>query len=309
MPSSQELLLLAASSTSLLELVLWVATTLAVALVIFERVAWRWPPFRWLVQRPDLRGTWAGTLKSDFAGSTHREVFLVVHQTFSKLTLRLQTEESQSMSTTARLVVEPDEPVSLLYLYHSEPRLEHQGRSRTHWGAVRLMLVGPDSKMLTGEYWTDRKTAGSLDLRLISRTKATGWLHAAELAGATRGEDPRNATQPQPTRKMAPSPVRPPHGLVDILAKLFHDAEAAKTLAVRARFPSEHLPDFKTPIAFWTAVVQQAENGMSDVGLLIEEALRQFSGNSELNKLARERGRSPSFESPPQSHAAPPAPP
>lgn len=72
--------------------------------------------------------------------------------------------------------------------------------------------------------------------------------------------------------------------VTDVLAKVAHDSEGAKTLAKRAGFPPEYLPEFKVPIGFWNDVVEQAAHGRMELRALVGEAAKQFPYNSELRK-------------------------
>jgi formylglycine-generating enzyme required for sulfatase activity len=78
-----------------------------------------------------------------------------------------------------------------------------------------------------------------------------------------------------------------PHELADVLAKVSHDSEGAKTMATRAGFPAEHMPDFKTPLDFWTSIIAGANRGRMRPKSLVEEAARQFPHNAELRTHAK----------------------
>lgn len=262
---------------------------LSVALLGFERLAWRWPLVRWAVRRPDLRGTWQGTLVSDYERVKSRhEVFLVVHQTLETLRLSLLTRESQSHAMAASVVVEADGRVSVFYGYRNDPRLEHQGRSRPHRGAVQLW-VGGDGRGLAGEYWTDRRTTGSLELRLVSRRRAGSWEEAVGLGEGGRGEpEPGGVGRREVVAVAAGLGVEQvPEGLVDLLANVVPEADKARMISTRAEFPASKLPDFKSALEFWHAVVGEATRGRIPLHRLVEEAARQFPHNEALREHAR----------------------
>jgi hypothetical protein len=80
--------------------------------------------------------------------------------------------------------------------------------------------------------------------------------------------------------------------LIYELAKVSYDKEAAQQLALRARFRAALLPDFATPLGFWTKVVEQLRNGATEGGVLplIEQAVELWPGNREFARcLAAER--------------------
>jgi len=140
--------------------------------VVFNRWLWSWRWFRgWFVNRPDLRGTWRVTLESDWVNpETNERVppisgFVVVRQTLMHLTFRLMTPESTSHSISYGITKEADEIFRLAVVYRNEPRIELRGdRSEMHHGAFWLEVFGEEVDSLKGNYWTDRKTRGSMEL-------------------------------------------------------------------------------------------------------------------------------------------------
>jgi len=170
-----------------------VVGALSVVLLVFDRVAWRWPGVRAVVRRPDLRGTWQGTLKSDWKKDDGTPVepiavFMVIHQTFSEIHPRLLTPESHDMTITATVEREPDGRFAVARLYRNEPKLEVRHRSPIHRGGLHLLVAGDNGDRLQGEYWTDRGTRGSLDLRLVSRRRALDYEAAGSLSKTAGAE-------------------------------------------------------------------------------------------------------------------------
>ncbi len=53
-------------------------------------------------------------------------------------------------------------------LWHSQ-KMQNAERSTPHCGTSRLAVSGTHPTDLVGRYWTDRLTAGDLDLDLIDR--------------------------------------------------------------------------------------------------------------------------------------------
>lgn len=161
-----------------------VSTTLAV----FDRWGWRWPVLRRLVGQPDLEGTWIGEIRSAWVNPlTGLQIgpiraALVIRQTFTTLTVTLYTKESQSVTTAASLLEEPDGRFAVTGIYRNDPRLSVQGRSRPHFGGLRLQAVGTGEDRLVGSYWTDRCTSGEMEFRFVERARARDF-EAAEAAG------------------------------------------------------------------------------------------------------------------------------
>ena len=82
------------------------ATTISVLsaiFLVFDKWAWKWPVFKeWLVNQPNLHGTWKVLLKSDWVdpatGQTVPpiECIMTIRQTYSRFSARLFTKESSS---------------------------------------------------------------------------------------------------------------------------------------------------------------------------------------------------------------------
>jgi hypothetical protein len=141
--------------------------------IVFEHFLWRqrWL-YGWFVKRPDLRGTWRGEIKSDWVDPATGEsvpvirCYLGVTQTLSKLQLHLMTPESESWLVAERVHPSPNgNGYQVFGVYTNKPHVHLRGeRSEIHYGAIILDTHGPSPhpNIMTGEYWTDRKTSGSL---------------------------------------------------------------------------------------------------------------------------------------------------
>ena len=148
-----------------------VVGTLLVVLSAFNLWLWKWPIFRgWLVKRPMIAGTWKATLRSTWVdpatGSAVAPIvgFMVIRQTYSELSMRLLTEESSSMLLGAEIARAPDATQTVSGVYRNEPKMAVRAKSQMHHGAILLQIVGSPPTALKGHYWTDRSTAGDLDL-------------------------------------------------------------------------------------------------------------------------------------------------
>lgn len=141
---------------------------------------WLWP-LRWwrdwLVPFPDLRGTWKGTLKSNWIDPRtnttppEREIYLVIRQSFTTITCLMYSNESQSVSYSAEFLTdeEGESPPKLAYSYSNTPRASVRDRSQIHFGTVLLNISEQPKKMLIGNYWTDRNTTGEMTLAFHSK--------------------------------------------------------------------------------------------------------------------------------------------
>lgn len=153
---------------------------------LYDVWLWRVPPVAWLLNRPDLRGTWRGEIHSEWVNPKTREkmppipAFMCITQTASALHLRQFTAESVSLTRAAAFVPEEDGAHSLAAVYHNDPRSDVRHRSPIHYGALRLRVTGTDS--LEGDYWTDRKSHGRLVLARVSERKCRSFAEAEGFA-------------------------------------------------------------------------------------------------------------------------------
>ncbi len=152
--------------------VVGVLVTLA---LLLEHLAWPLPVLHgWFVKRPDLRGTWHVSLQSDwFDPDTNSRIppitcYMGVKQTLSTLQMHLMTPESDSWFIADQILPSPSaEGYQVVGVYTNNPNIHLRGvRSEMHRGALVFDSHGPPNRpdSLTGEYWTDRKTSGSMVL-------------------------------------------------------------------------------------------------------------------------------------------------
>lgn len=167
-----------------------VAGAVLLLLSAFDLFLWRLPALHsWFVRRPNLRGTWRATLRSNWVdpatGATVPPImgYMAISQTFSRLSLRLMTEESRSEILGAEILRSEDGTYRVVGVYRNEPKLSVRHRSPIHNGAVLLQALGSPPSSLEGHYWTDRNTAGELVLterkrKLVDDLKAASVLYA-----------------------------------------------------------------------------------------------------------------------------------
>jgi len=161
------------------------ATVVVVVLEgVYERWAWGWLSGS-LTGRPDLRGTWRGTLTTHWVdpktglGPGPKPCYIVIHQTASTERVTLLTDESKSTSSASE-VVKSGSGWSLRYLYGNEPQIAVDHRSNAHNGAV-VLTTDSEAKTLEGHYWTDRNSRGELAFGERSKKQAATNSEAASL--------------------------------------------------------------------------------------------------------------------------------
>lgn len=148
-----------------------VIALLLLLLTAFDLYLWRLPFLQaWFVKRPLLDGTWKADVRSNWKNpDTGKAIdpiegFMVIRQTFSRLSLRLLTDESQSELLGADLIRADDGTYRVVGVYRSEPKLTVRDRSPIHYGGLALQVIGKPPRSLEGHYWTDRDTAGAIAL-------------------------------------------------------------------------------------------------------------------------------------------------
>jgi hypothetical protein len=145
-----------------------------VAGLIFSKWFWKWNIWKgWLVNVPNLQGTWKGFLKSDWIDPETKQgvekipIFLTIKQNLDNISCEIMTKESGSYSLSADILY-INKKLQFSYTYNNIPRSGFRDRSQIHNGASLLKIINKPSKKLIGEYWTDRKTRGEIDLEFFS---------------------------------------------------------------------------------------------------------------------------------------------
>lgn len=149
-----------------------VVALLTGAYAIFERWAWSWGLFQnWFVKRPDFRGTWKVSTETDWidesTGKSPGKIicYMAVRQSLRTLSMRLMTPESTSWLIAHKIYLTSDGVYQVAGLYTNKPSIFLRGeRSEIHYGALLLDIEGEPPSSLSGHYWTDRKTRGSMVL-------------------------------------------------------------------------------------------------------------------------------------------------
>jgi hypothetical protein len=144
---------------------------------------------------PRIQGTWWGELHSNYIDPASGArlgpipVAVVVRQSGIDLFVCLHSKESSSITIAARRVMEADGRVCLVGVYRNEPKLPRQDTSRMHHGGLKLSVIDGERPRMQGTYWTDRGTAGEIELAFLSRRRAHDFREASALAeqhGASR---------------------------------------------------------------------------------------------------------------------------
>src|ERR1035441_4099500 len=155
-----------------------VMTVVLYAVMAFDLWLWKIPFLHgWFVKRPVIGGSWKVEIRSNWKerATGNRilpvEGYMVVRQTLSTLSLRLLTAESSSELVGTEIVCSPDGLYCVSGVYCNEPRFQVRDTSPIHYGAVWLKIIDEPPKKVLGHYWTDRESAGEMELTDQQRKK------------------------------------------------------------------------------------------------------------------------------------------
>lgn len=143
----------------------------------FELWLWKLPLLHgWFVKRPVIEGTWRAQLRSNWKDASGAAIppiegYVVIRQTLLNLSMRLMTKESASHLVGTEIVCALDGLYCVSGVYRNEPRYQDRTHSQIHFGALWLRVIDTPTQMLEGHYWTDRNTAGEMQLTEKRREK------------------------------------------------------------------------------------------------------------------------------------------
>jgi hypothetical protein len=166
----------------------WIATTITIILIVWDKWLWRIRLLYPLSKMPDVRGTWKAELNSfwkdpktgQIRGKV--EVYLVFRQSFSSLDIRLFSTESSSVSLSANVVTDGEGVHTIATIYRNEPSLAHLVHSPISHGGMLLSIRGERVvKQIDGKYWTDRQSMGEIKMTERSWKIASGFDEASKL--------------------------------------------------------------------------------------------------------------------------------
>jgi hypothetical protein len=141
------------------------------------RVCWRHRKETWVnrVIFPDLQGTYKGTLNYTWGDEQgQREIDIVIDQTLINTQVFLKSH-GKSLSDSivcAEIKREKNGNWKIYYAYFNENRDPAAENSGDHYGFAALNIVIANDITLSGRYFTDRKTLGSISVKRVSRETA-----------------------------------------------------------------------------------------------------------------------------------------
>ena len=140
------------------------------AFLIFDKWVWRWK-FLYsagIIPIPDLAGTWTVALKNS-TDEQSISASMEIHQTYTRLKVRLNTNSSESISQMAFLTVVDPKCYKLRYEYLAEYS-PPQGTVSRHYGVTSFTVTSDTASFkgpYKGDYYTEqgRDTNGSVQIK------------------------------------------------------------------------------------------------------------------------------------------------
>lgn len=128
--------------------------------------------YSWLVPYPNLNGTWKGEIKSNWIDDKTGKkpapipVILTIKQSFTNISCVMRTDEMNSYSFVSGFMIDKENQIlRLVYSYSSIPKQTVKERSPQHFGTMYFDVINNGAKKeLCGDYWTERKTTGRIEL-------------------------------------------------------------------------------------------------------------------------------------------------
>ena len=150
-------------------ILIWTVTRLlsplgvfAILHLMFDRLFWRILSYLrvGVVRAPNLNGKWRGYLKSshDEFQKQHR-IEVQISQTWSKISIRLKTSKSASVSHAASFILRDNLQPRLVYTYQNDPKYHSVGPLQIHKGTAEFVVKS--QSRLTGNYYTDPGREGN----------------------------------------------------------------------------------------------------------------------------------------------------
>ncbi|VVD71917.1 hypothetical protein PAQ31011_00655 [Pandoraea aquatica] len=124
--------------------------------------------YRWgLVKIPNLNGVWSGKMSSSNNKNQTIDAKITIHQTYTKIRVRLETDKSRSMSRMASIEMEDPKCFKLRYEYSAEYSASASEIHRHH-GVTELVLISDDhlfDQPCQAKYYTElrRDTHGQME--------------------------------------------------------------------------------------------------------------------------------------------------
>lgn len=144
---------------------------------VFSKWIWKFKILRPLIVKvPCLHGTWIGILLPNSLELQNGdkippiEIRVYIRQTFNYISVEMHTDKMISTSYIADFIINADTGVQdLCYTYTSKSKVQTRDINPWHDGTTKLSIFDGKTPRLEGEYWTARKTIGTIVLERVSK--------------------------------------------------------------------------------------------------------------------------------------------
>ncbi len=116
---------------------------------------WKYNP---LEKTPKIYGKYKMTFISTYDNSK-RTMDVTIKQDLFLNRIYMSTNESKSESISSSIITKHDS-CELTYTYQNIPNATERNHSEIHFGTCTLKII--DNKIISGSYYTDRKTTGEI---------------------------------------------------------------------------------------------------------------------------------------------------
>ena len=123
---------------------------------LYAEYIWKYIP---IDKTPKIYGDYKAVFISEYDGKK-RKANITIKQNLISTRIYMKTNESKSESTTSTLIKKEDS-WQLIYTYTNIPNANERNHSEIHFGTCILDII--DNKIINGNYYTDRKTAGDIN--------------------------------------------------------------------------------------------------------------------------------------------------
>lgn len=146
---------------------------------------WKTWGLKKIFYRPNLNGTWAGILKSDWKDENGNspndiEFYIVIRQSFLRIHFTTFTNSFIGISYSETLSLEKEIGLkNVAYLYRKDT--SQYDDKLLQEGATELRIIDSNERKLVGKYWSNRKTNGKIEVSFLSKQKVDSFADAKNM--------------------------------------------------------------------------------------------------------------------------------
>jgi len=146
---------------------------------------WKLPLLNKIFYRPNLNGTWYGTLISDWEDENGniidpKDFFIVIRQSFLRIHFTTFTDNFVGISYSETFSLSKERGIkNVAYLFRKDT--SQNNNEILQEGATELRLIEALERKLEGKYWSNRKTNGTIKVKFINSIHVDSFEEAIKL--------------------------------------------------------------------------------------------------------------------------------